>query len=236
MGSSDDSGFFVQTVEWDLASSMQCVAADLGLAAAAGSSTAASPAYLAAAMFNVVTGSTTTAVNLTATHNIVAGLVCKYDHVGTNASGYPGAPIIAEIGDGATAARAAVLAVMGGDSTVSSAHAAFGVDWQTSTLASRFNTGLDLEGLAAHNGYAVPRYNQSFIRIGGRTNNAAGVAVTVADIHILAGTAAPTDGAAGTGVNVAGPGSLYIRQDGTSSNIYQQRAADSTSVTWTSLT
>ena len=232
MGSTDDSGIFVQTVEWDRLTSMQCVAGDLGLAAGAGSSTAGSPGYMAAIMGNVIVGSPGSAVNLTATHNIVAGVIGKYDHVGTNASGYFGAAMLAEIGDGATAARAAVLAVMGGDSTASSAFAAFGVDWNASTVASRFNTGLDLEGPAAHNDYLIPRYNQSFIRMGGRIQNAVGDPVTVNDICVLAGTAAPTNGTSGTGAGVAAAGSLYIRQSG-SDSVLSINTNTLASPTWT---
>lgn len=217
MESSDDSGIFVQAVEWDRTRSMQCIAADLGLAAAAGSSS--STKYLAAIMGNITTGTSTTNVNLSGTQNIVAGVIGKYDHVGTNASTYPSAAIIAELGDGSTAARSAILAVMGGDTATSSAAAAFSVDWQNSTAASRFNYGLDLEGGGTHDGYMGPRYNSAFIRMGGRTNNAAGAAVTVADICILAGTAAPTNGASGTGAGVAGAGSLYIQQSGGTSTL-----------------
>ena len=220
MEANDDSGIFVQTVEWDRLTSMQCVAADLGMSAGAGSSTSASPSYMAAMMGGVIVGTPTTAVNLTATRSIVAGVIGKYDHVGTNASTYMGAAVIAEIGDASTAARAAFLAVLGGDTGAASAPAAFGVDWNSSLAAARFNTGLDLEGPAAHDGYFGPRYNQSFIRMGGRTQNAGGDVVTVTDIHVLAGTAAPTDGVSGTGAGVAAAGSLYVRQSAADSRLF----------------
>ena len=219
MESSDDSGVFVQTVEWDRTLSMQCIAADLGLAAGVGSSTAGSPKYLAAMMGNVVTGTTSSNVNLSGTQNIVAGVVGKYDHVGTNSSTYPSASIIGEIGDGSTAARAAVLAVLGGDTGATSAAAAFGVDWQSSTPTARFNYGVDLEGGGAHDSYLLPRYNQGYIRMGGRYPNA-GTVETVADLVVLAGTAAPTDGTSGTGAGHAGAGSLYVRQSGSDSKVY----------------
>ena len=234
MEASDDSGIFVQTVEWDRTTSMQCIAADLGLAAGAGSSTSASPSYMAAVMGNVIVGTTATAVNLTATRSIVAGVVGKYDHVGTNASTYMGAAVIGEIGDQSTAARAAILAVMGGDSGTATAPAAYGVDWNSSTPASRFNIGLDLEGPTPHDDYLTPRYDQSFIRMGGRTVNAAGAVVTVSNIAILAGTGAPTNGTSGTGLNFAAAGSLYIRQSGSDSVLYINTNT-AASPTWTSV-
>ena len=112
-----------------------------------------------------------------------------------------------------------MLAVMGGDTTISTASAAFGVDWNSSIGTSSFAFGLDLEGPATHDGYLEPLYRSGFIRMGGRVRNAAGSHVEVNDICILAGTAAATDGTSGTGAGVAGPGSLYIRQDGASSTL-----------------
>lgn len=224
MESTDNTPFFVQTVEWDQAGSFQCIAADLDLAAGVGSSTD-DPVYIAALMANLIAGvrpdsagGAATSVNLTATRNIVAGVVAKYDHTGTNASTYPGAALIAELGDGSTAAVAAVLAVVGGDTGAVEARAMFGVDWQNTITTSRTLYGLDLQG-ETHDSYIRPRYNRGYIRMGGRYPNA-GVLETVTDLCILAGTAAPTDGASGTGAGEAGPGSLYIRQSGANSVLY----------------
>ena len=220
MESLDDLPIFGEVVEWDRAQAMQAIGGNLGLAAGVGSSTSSEPVYLAGGMFEVFGGTeVATVVNLTGTANIVAGLIGKYSHRGTNASTHPGAAVRGEIGDRTTAARAAFLAVMGGDLGTASAEAAFGVDWLNSTVASRFNFGIDLEGPAAHDGLLTPRYNQGFIRMGGRVQNAAGGLVTVNDIVILAGTAAATNGVSGTGAGVAGPGSLYIRQDGANSTL-----------------
>ena len=225
-----------EVVEWDRAGSMQAISAMLGLAAGVGSSTSTSPRYLAAFMAEVFQGRTVdaAAINLTATANIVAAIIGKYSQKGTNASTYMASAVRAEIGDGVTAPRAAVLAVMGGDTTASSAAAAFGVDWESSMGASRFNFGIDFEGSGAHDGYQLPRYNQGFIRMGGRVQNAAGALVTIADLVILAGTAAPTDGTSGTGAAVAGPGSKYIRQSGSDSNEFIQRGTLA-SPTWVSV-
>lgn len=214
--------FGVEVLGYDgTGQSMQAASFMLGLAAGAGSSTSTSPKTLAAVMCELHDGSTVdgAAVDLTRTANITAALSAKYSRKGTDASTYSGAAVRAEIGDQATAAQAAVLAVIGGDGGATSAVAAFGVDWESSLAASRFNFGLDLEGPAAHDGYFIPRYNSGFIRMGGRVQDAAGALVTVADIVVIAGTAAATDGVAGTGAGVAGPGSLYIRQDGANSTL-----------------
>src|SRR3990167_3769380 len=138
----------------------------------------------------------------------------------TNATAtYGGAAVRGEIGDLTTSARAAILAVMGGDSGTATANAAFGVDWNASTGASGFQYGLDLEGLAPHDNYTDPYYSRGFLRFGGRKRTATGEYTRVNDIVVMAGTAVPTDGTSGTGVAFAGPGSLYIRQSGSNSNL-----------------
>ena len=212
MESFDDSPFCVQVVEWDRALSMQCVAADLGLAAGAGSSTSASPSYLAAVMGNVIAGTPTAGITLTATRSIVAGVIAKYDHVGTNNSTYPGAALIAEIGDRTTAADAAVLAVMGGDSGQATCPAAFRVDWQNSTATSAFTFGIDLQGGGTHDSYVSPRYTTADIRLGGRTTDDA-VNSPGDDVLVFRFTGAPVNGASGTRAASAGLGSLLIRTD-----------------------
>ena len=212
----DNRGVHIDVRDWDATNqSFQGLAVDFRPTAAFGSSTNASPVYGGAIMGNFIT-----AASITATDNMLFGVCGKWDDTGTNSATYGGAAVRAEIGDNSTSARAAFLAVMGGDSPgTESAFAAFGVDWNSSTVASNFNFGIDLEGLAAHDGYLIPRYNDGFIRMGGRTRNAAGAQVTVADVCILIGTAAATDGTSGTGAGIAGPGSLYIRQDGSSSTL-----------------
>ena len=225
-----------EVVEWDRNRSMQALSGMLGLAAGVGSSTSTTPRYLAGIMGEVFQGATVdaAAINLTATANVIAGVIGKYSHKGTNASTYMGAAVRAEIGNGVTAARAAVLAVLGGDLTASTAPAAFGVDCESSIAVSRFNFGIDFEGPGAHDGYFAPRYNSGFIRMGGRVQNAAGAVVTVADIVVLAGTAAPTNGASGTGAGVAGPGSLYIQQSGSTSTL-QINTNTLASPTWSAI-
>lgn len=41
-----------------------------------------------------------------------------------------------------------------------------------------------------------------------------------AGVWIFQGTAAPTDGASGTGAGFAGPGSLYVRTSGSNSKLF----------------
>lgn len=210
-----DIGFGVNVVEWNGTRSFQAIWADFQPTAAFGSSTNATPAYGAAIMGNIV-GSAA----ITGTDNILAGVIGKWDLTGTISATYAGAAVRGEIGNNSTSARAAILAAMGGDTLTSTAVAAFGVDWNTSTGASAFDYGLDLEGLAAHDSYTIPRYDDGFIRMGGRVLNAGGSLVTVSNIVILAGVAAPTDGTSGTGLNNAGAGSVYIRQSGADSRLF----------------
>jgi len=123
--------------------SVQAAAGDLTLGAGYGSSTATAPVYAAGLMGNVL------GTNLTATANILGGVIGKYDISGTNASTYPKAGVIGEIGDrdlasAAGSADAAIMAVLGGDLGVVTADAAFGVDVLNSTSGSGFAIGLDL--------------------------------------------------------------------------------------------
>ena len=193
-----------------------------------GSSTSASPAYLGPIM-----GNFRSSQNLSATRNILFGVLGKYDHTGTSSSSYPGGPVIAEIGDNTTAATSAFQAVMGGDSEgTESAIAAFGVDWQSSALASRFNFGLDLQGGGAHDGFSVPRYNIAALRMGGRTLQADNATVaTVSDVCVAIISNAPVNGTSGTRANSCGPGSLLIR-GGASPTLYMNTNTLA-SPTWT---
>lgn len=203
--------------------SFQLVAADLTLVAAAGSSS--SSKYIAAGMFNVIA-----AEALTKTMPVLAGVIGKHDIPYAISSTYPGAGVIGEIGD-QSRATAAILAVMGGDSGANtSPRALYGVDWQNSTPGSYVGFGLDLEGVI-HDGYVEPRYNKGWVRYGGRYNNA-GAVETVNDVLELFGTAAPTNGASGTGAGDAGPGSRYTRSAGANSKLYINTNTKA-SPTWT---
>src|SRR3990167_10244175 len=82
---------------------------DFNVGAAYGSSTATAPVYGAGVMGNIL-GAT-----LTATQNILAGVIGKYTITSTNASVLGKAGVIGEVGDLSDSADAAVLAVLGGD-------------------------------------------------------------------------------------------------------------------------
>ena len=184
------------------AGSHQTIAADLELDAAAGTSEVGDSDYLASIMGNVL-GSA-----LTKTKNIIAGIIGKYSIESTNASTYPKAGVIGEIGDATTTADGAFVAVLGGDSAQTNARAAFTVDHQNSTANSGFEYGVDLKGPGTHDGYNAPSYSKAVLR-------------SVNNVVIMEGSGAPVDGT--TGDNFAGPGSLYI--DYTNANHYIQTGA-----------
>lgn len=214
--------FSVSLNNYASAAAKQAVEGDLSLAAAAGSSTANAPVYLGGVMGNLIRSG-----NLTATANINAGVIGKYDITGTNASTYAKAGVIGEVGGSIAGAISqssdgAFVAVLGGDAGPVRSRAAYTVDFvNTGPHAagqSYFNYGLDLQGGGAHDGHMTGRYEDGFIRLGGVFNNA-GTAETVSNVCVLVGTAAATNGASGTGAGNCGAGSLYIRQAGASSTL-----------------
>lgn len=156
--------------------SVQALAGDLTVAAGYGSSTATAPVYAAGVMGNLI--STT---NMTATQNILGGVIGKYDLTGTNSSVMPKAAVIAELGDTSTTANGAVMAVIGGDSGVTTAQSAYGVMSLNSAFGSYFDIGLDLYR-AAVGSYLAVRYNTAAIRVPNNTwimsRNAAGTGNT----------------------------------------------------------
>ena len=191
--------------------SFQAVAGDFAVTGAWGSSTAGTPTYGAGVMGNIIG-----AAALTGTQNILAGVYGKWDVPFAISTTYPGAAVTGEIGDNATSASYAVMAAMGGDSAgTESAVAAFGVDWFSSTVASRFNFGIDFQGAGTHDSYLAPRYNIAFGRVGGRTFDSNEATVfTAANICWPAVTnSAPVDGTSGTRAGTCGPGSILIRMD-----------------------
>ena len=225
-----DGTISANSASYAAADSKQAVAGDLNVAAGAGTSTALDSAYLAGVMGNVILDG-----NMTDTENIVAGVVGKYDITGTNASVYPKAGVVAEVGgskQGQTASSAdgAFVAVLGGDSGGVQARAAFTVANQNSAGTSYFHFGTDFQGAGTHSGYLSNYFKDGFLRLGGRYLNA-GSQQTVADLCILGGTNAPTDGTSGTGAGFCAAGSAYFRQDGASSNVYINRGSTA-SPTW----
>ena len=141
------------------AASVQALAGDLTIAAGYGTDTATAPVYGAGVMGNLIG----TAGN-TKTANMLAGVIGKLDLQGTISSTYPVAGVIGEIGDTVTGADAAILAVLGGDTGVTTAPAAFGVDILNSTPGSGFTFGLDLYR-AAHDNYLAASYSTAAIRV-----------------------------------------------------------------------
>jgi hypothetical protein len=193
--------------------SYQPLWADLTLGAAAGS---ADGKFLGSVMGN------TFGENLTKAGNYIGGGIFHYNISGTNATTYPSGAVLAGVGDGTTTAKGAVVAYIDGDSAQTNAGAAFKVMNNNSTAASGFEYGLDLQD-ATHDGYQpVDKdfYTKAPVRL-------------VSDVVMLVGAGAPTDGGAGTGLNFAGPGSLYI--DTTNAEVYVQTTASS-SPTWKKVT
>lgn len=178
---------------YSAAGSFQLLAADLTLAAGAGTSDPTGSSFLGAAMGNVL-GS-----NLTQTHNYVGGVIGHYSVTGTNASTYPVGGVLAGISDGTTTADGAFVAYIDGDSALTTAGAAFKVMNNNSTPGSGFDFGVDLQD-AAHDGYAAVDedfYNKAPVRL-------------VRDVVVLVDEGTPANGVSGTGANTAGKGSLYV--------------------------
>lgn len=181
---------------FDGADSFQTVAADLNLDSGAGVDTP-DTAFLAGVMGNVL------GENLTETGNYVGGVIGAYNVTGTNASNYPKAGVIGDVGDQTTTANAAVLAVLDGDGGLTGAEAAFGVDYLNSTVGSGFDWMFS-GAKAAHDGYlaAVPRKGFALVAL-----NAGGLpvglyfGVATDDAGIVAQVGAD---------NTIADGSLYI--------------------------
>ncbi len=172
------------------AGSFQLLAADLTLGAGAGTSDPGDTDFLGAAMGNVL------GADLTNTHNYVGGLIGHYSVTGTNASTYPVGAVLAGVSDGSTTADGAVVAYIDGDTTPTTAGAAFKVMSNNSTPTSGFDFGLDLQD-AAHDGYLPVDeafYKKGLIRMPG-------------DVIVLVKNGTPT---ASDGAGNAGPGSLLI--------------------------
>lgn len=180
--------------------SFQIVAADLELSADSGKDITDGTAFLAPIMGNLL-GTT-----LTKTGNYLAGLIGAYSILGLKAAVNGVAGVMGIIMDGVTDADAAVLAVLDGDSLQTKCNAMFGVKKNNSIAGSNPNYGMDLAG-PAHNGFSILAYLKAALRL---DNN----------VVVMTGTGAPTDGGAGTGLNFAGPGSLFTNI--TAGNIYIQ--------------
>jgi hypothetical protein len=170
------------------------VSSALVLEADAGMSDVGNSAVMAAVLGSILDNGDA----LTKLHNYIAGLIGLYSVTAANASTFPKGAVLAGIGDNSTTADGAVVAFVDGDSGVTTARAAFKVMSNNSDAASGFDFGLDLQD-AAHDSFAAVDeafYLKAPVRL-------------VSDVVELVGSGAPTDGVAGTGVDVAGPGSRY---------------------------
>jgi hypothetical protein len=185
--------------------SYQPIGVDLNLGAAAGKT--GDTAYLSPVMGNLIGAS------LTKTGNYLGGLIGAFSITGTKASTYPTGAVLAQVTDGVTDVDGAVTAYIDGDSSLTTANAAFKAMSNNSTPGSGFNYGLDLQG-ATHDGFPALAILKADIR-------------TASGAVIMTGGGAPTNGA--TGLNFAGKGSLYI--DTTNGKLYITTGASS-SPTW----
>lgn len=164
------------TVTFSGANSFQPIWVDLTLGAGAGSSVAGDTAHFAPFMGNVF------GTNLTDTQNYIGGLIGKYSIDGTNASTYPVGGVLGIIGDLTTTADGAFVAVLDGDSGVTSAGAAFKVMYNNSTASSKFNFGADLSD-AAHDGFNAVSYTSADIKFSAGTHVISGSRVTRANVE-----------------------------------------------------
>lgn len=188
--------------------SFQPIGPDLNLDAAAGSST--DPKYIATGMFNIFGDA------LTKTKTYIGSLIAKISITGTNPSSYPRGAFIAEVGDGVTAADGAVGAVLGGDSALTGADAAFFVDNQNTTPGSGFDYVLKGSKLT-HDGYPALVPRKAFMLIGYNSGDlpmilAFGVATSDATIVTQVGAD-----------NTVADGSLYISMLDNAGTLWQKR-------------
>ena len=141
-------------------------------------------------------------------NSVFAGTIGNYTLTGANSSTYAKGATIGMVGDGTTSADGAVVAVLGGDlanSGVTTARAAFTVDYENSALASGFTYGLDLAGPGAHNGYPAAFYRTADVRL------ANGLTVKSVTTAITAGTGcSDTAGSLTVTTHATGRATLWI--------------------------
>lgn len=168
-------------------SSFQVLGPDLNLDSAAGKDAVDGTAYLAAMMGNVI-GDT-----LSKTGNYIGGVIGAYSITTSNASTYPSGAVLAQITDDAKDADGAVVAYIDGDSSVTTANAAFKAMSNNSNAGSGFDFGLDLTS-PAHDGYNALAILKADVRMSN-------------DVCIMQNAGVPDST---VGANFAGPGSLCI--------------------------
>lgn len=144
------------------AHSFQSLSADTTLEAGAGSSDGSSPKYLAAIMGNLFSSSMTTDANY------LGGIIGAYSVTGTKATTYPAGAVLGQITDGVTQADGAFVAYTDGDSSLTTARAAYTVMNNNSVPGSKFAVGLDLQGVT-HDGFPAVSYSTGEIRFSNGT-------------------------------------------------------------------
>lgn len=128
--------------------SFQPLGIDLTLAAGAGKDLS-NTAFLAPIMGNLLNSAT-----LTKTGNYLAGVIGAFSVTGALGTHMQAGGLIGMISDGVTAATGAVVAVLDGDSAITTANAAFAARGNNSTAGSKFTYGLDLYS-PAHDGFSA---------------------------------------------------------------------------------
>lgn len=159
--------------------SHQSVAADLTLDPNAGTSDGSNPKFVAASMFNLFGAS------LLKTANYLAGVIGAFSVTGVQLTTYVAAAVVGLISDGVTEADGAFVAIIDGDSSVTTAGAAYTVRNNNSNGGSGFAFGVDLKG-AAHDGFPAVAYRTGEIRFSNGTK------VTVSGDTIVFTNAAAT--------------------------------------------
>jgi len=115
--------------------SYQVVEADMNVAAGVGSADGGDPSFIATAMFNIL------GADLTDDANYLAGVIGAYNITGTKTTTYPAGAVLGLIGDTVTQADGAFVAIIDGDSGVTTANAAFKAMSNNSTANSGCTNG-----------------------------------------------------------------------------------------------
>lgn len=191
-----DGNIELASAEYSDSGSFQTIAGDLNLGSAA------TGGYLAGMMGNVLGDA------IGSTGGMTAGLIGSYNITTSNGAQVK-AGVIGEVGDLASNAQAAVMAVLGGDGGALTPGAAFGVRCLNSTAASKFSYGLDLYS-AAIGSYQPVSYGTADLRF---SSGGLFVSLTTA-ITANSTTTSLAAGTLGKTTHATGVASLF-RSDGT---------------------
>lgn len=165
--------------------SKQGLAADLTLQSDSGKGSG-NTAQMGGVMGNVFNAGIP-AANMSLAGNYLFGVQGAYSITGTGASTFPTGAVLAQIGDGSTDAKGAVVAFIDGDGAVTKAGAAYKVMNNNSTGGSGFNYGVDLSD-ATHDGFPAVAYLKADQRLSNGQEFYTGSATTRAAVRAQAGT------------------------------------------------